>query len=65
MDLFTVQEAADMLGVSYRAIVNWVNDGSLRCYRIGDGRSIRFSREQIQDYLNNHETNTEPAPAGN
>lgn len=54
--LLTVQEAADYLGVTYRAVINWIQDGSLGCYRIGDGRSIRVGTDHLKKYLKDHET---------
>ena len=69
--LMTVQEAADYLGVTYRAVLSWIQDGSLGCYRIGDGRSIRIGSDHIARYLEEHEVrkgSNEPerieAPAG-
>ena len=53
--LMTVQEAADYLGVTYRAVLNWIGAGTLSCYRIGDGRSIRIGMTHIQKYLAEHE----------
>lgn len=57
--LLTPQEAADYLGVHYRAIYNWISDGTLGCYRIGDGRSIRIGMSHIQKYLKEHEVTNE------
>ena len=57
--LLTVAEAADYLGVTYRAVLNWIGDGSLSCYRIGDGRSIRIGMTHIQKYLQAHEVTGE------
>ena len=53
--LFTVQEAADYLSVTYRAVLSWINDGEMDCYRIGDGRSIRIGMHHIQQYLKDRE----------
>ena len=54
-ELLTPQGAADYLGVNYRVILRWIADGSLSCYRIGDGRSIRIGMGHIQEYLKEHE----------
>ena len=51
----TAKTAANIIGVSYRLILKWINDGELRCYRIGENKMIRISDEQIQDFLTNHE----------
>ena len=57
--LMTPAQAAEYLGVSYRAILSWIEDGSLGCYRIGDGRSIRIGMSHIQTYLKEHEVKRE------
>ena len=55
--LYTPREAAEYLGVGYRAILDWIDKGELQCYRIGAGKwHIRISMEQIQDYLDSHKT---------
>ena len=51
----TARHAADIIGVSYRLILKWINDGELQCYRIGDNKMIRISDEQISKFLENHE----------
>lgn len=71
--LMTVQEAATFMGVSYRAVLKWISEGSLGCYRIGEGRSIRIGSDHINRYLSEHDqakevVDAEPekteAPAG-
>lgn len=57
--IFTPQEAAEYMGVSYRAVLNWIANGTLGCYRIGDGRSIRIGMGHIQKYLQEHEVTNE------
>ena len=55
--LFTPREAAEYLGVGYRAILDWIDKGELKCYRIGLGEwHIRISIEQIQEYLASKES---------
>lgn len=55
--LFTPREAAEYLNVGYRAILNWIDKGELKCYRIGNGEwYIRISLDQINEYLRNHST---------
>lgn len=60
-ELLTIQEAADYIGVTPRTIYNWVNDGSLGCYRLGDGRSIRVGTDHLKQYLQEHEKTGEKA----
>ena len=54
----TARDAAEIIGVSYRLILKWINDGELKCYRIGDNGMIRISNEQITEFLGNHEINS-------
>lgn len=58
---YSAREAADIIGVSYRLILKWIGDGELKHYRIGDNNMIRISNDQIQDFLNKHETVTTTA----
>ncbi len=51
----SAQHAAEIIGVSYRLILKWINDGELKCYRIGDNKMIRISDDQISEFLGNHE----------
>ena len=51
----TARHAANIIGVSYRLILKWINDGELQCYRIGENKMIRISDEQISRFLENHE----------
>ena len=51
----TAREAAEILGVSYRLILKWIQDGELKCSRIGDNNMIRISNEQITEFFKNHE----------
>ena len=51
----SARDAANIIGVSYRLILKWINDGELKCYRIGDNGMIRISNEQISKFLENHE----------
>lgn len=53
--ILTVPEAAEYLGVTKRIIWKWIQNGSLGCYRIGDGRTIRVGTSHLQEYLKNHE----------
>ena len=57
--ILTVPEAADYLGVNKRTIWKWIQEGSLGCYRVGDGRTIRIGTSHLQDYLKSHEVTNE------
>ncbi len=50
--LLTVQELAERLNISPGTIYNWISKGSfpIRVRRIG--RLVRFSREDVEHFLN-------------
>lgn len=52
---FTPKEAAEYLRIKQKTIYKFIADGELRCYKIGVGRDIRISIEQIEEYLERHE----------
>lgn len=53
-ELFTMAEAAALLGIGYQALSEWLNDADIAkrpiCYRRGT-RYIRFSSEHIAQNL--------------
>ena len=57
-ELFSVQEAAEFLGVSESTIRRYVSDGRLLAYRLGDERLIRIKRQDLDKLLS-------PINAGN
>jgi excisionase family DNA binding protein len=57
MKLLTVAEVADRLSVSESLIYRLTSEGKLRFYRLGHG-AIRFSEEQIVEYLASREVQT-------
>lgn len=48
-DLYTVEEVADMLGVSRQAVYRWFKQRGLRWVHLGARR--RVTREAIQEFL--------------
>lgn len=52
-DLLTTAQAAEMLKVHKATILRHVKAGNLKSYRID--RAIRFSRQQIFDFLNSQQ----------
>jgi excisionase family DNA binding protein len=65
--LMTVGEVAERLRCSRSTVYNLAASGVLRCFRIGAGRgAIRFSEEQVVDFLRKSEQHTvgasEPPP---
>jgi len=52
--LLTVKEAAKFLNVSEISIRRWTDSGKLECYRIGEKGVRRFSKSQLDKYLEKH-----------
>ena len=52
MNLFTVQQAAERLAISPSLFYQEVSKGKIRYYRLGRN-ALRFSEEQIMEYLSN------------
>jgi len=50
-ELFSVQEAAEFLGVSESTIRRYISDGRLLAYRLGDERLIRIKRHDLGKLL--------------
>lgn len=50
--LYTVKEVAELLKVTIYAIYDWIDQGKIKCYRIGTGRNLRISQNHIDEYLN-------------
>ena len=50
-ELFSVQEAAEFLGVSESTIRRYIYDGQLLAYRLGNGRLIRIKRQDLEKLL--------------
>ena len=44
---YTLDEAAEYLGVSRRTVYKWTNDGSLRTSWLGKERTRRFRTEDL------------------
>ena len=59
--LLTINEAADYIGVTPRTIYNWISEGTLGHYRVGEGRSIRIGTDHLRKYLQEHEVTGEKA----
>ena len=48
--MYTVQEAADYLGVSTKTIYKWIAEGSLRAQRLGK-RLIRVDENDLYNFI--------------
>ena len=54
-ELWTLEDVANHLRVSTATIRRWTNAGRLPCYRLGGNRERRFSKEQVLQFLAQHE----------
>lgn len=59
---FSVPEVADIIGVSRKHIYECIREGLLRAYDFtlkgcGGARSIRISKESIQEFIKDREIN--------
>ena len=58
--LYKVSEVAERFKVNPRTVLNWIREGEMACYKVGNTDAVlRVSEEQIQDYLANHHTTSE------
>ncbi|MGE0536611.1 MAG: helix-turn-helix domain-containing protein [Pirellulales bacterium] len=49
--MYTVKQVAERLNVSLGTIYGAIDDGRLKCYRLGRGGAIRVSDEYLREYL--------------
>ena len=50
-EMLTLEEAAQLLGVSKITLRRWTSDGKLTHIRVGERRDRRFRRTDLEDYL--------------
>ena len=53
--LLTIREAAGFLNVSEMSLRRWTNSGKLKCFRVGGKNERRFTRRQLENYLQSNE----------
>ena len=62
--LLKIKQAAEELNTSPSFVYQVINEGRLRCYRLGKGQGgIRISREQLAAYLRESEIGTASVPS--
>jgi excisionase family DNA binding protein len=57
MELLTVSETAKQLAISPSLLYRLVGEGKIKCYRLGRS-ALRFSEQQIFEYLSSCEVST-------
>ena len=50
-NLLTIKEAALFLNVSEMSLRRWTNTGKLKCYRVGGKNERRFTRQELERFL--------------
>lgn len=49
--LYTRKEVSKILGISLPTLTEWTNNGTIRAYRIGNSKNIRYREKDIQNAL--------------
>lgn len=50
LEIYTLEEIAQLLQVTRRTIYTWVKDGKLKAFKVG--RGWRVTREELDTFLN-------------
>lgn len=56
MEFLTRKEVAKYFRVTERTVDRWIENGSLKAYKMGDGRtaSLRISKSEVKNFLEKH-----------
>lgn len=56
MDFFTLEQAAQYFGVHKRTVLRWLEKGSLKGYKLGEGRTalLRIPKSEVKKFLDKH-----------
>ena len=54
-NLLTIKDAAQFLNVSEMSLRRWTNAGKLKCYRVGGKKERRFTRQELEHFLQTQE----------
>lgn len=49
--IYTLEEAADILKIRPRTLRQWVTDGKIKAFKIGDRGLIRIHDEDLQAFI--------------
>jgi excisionase family DNA binding protein len=50
--MFSLDQAADYLGVSIRSVRRPITSGELKAYRVGSQTSVRIKHDDLENILN-------------
>lgn len=56
MEFLTLEEVAKELKVHPRTVMRWLKNGSLKGYKLGDGKTapLRISKSEFKKFLDKH-----------
>lgn len=56
MEFFTLEQTAKYFGVHTRTVLRWLKNGSLKGYKLGDGKTalLRIPKTEIKKFLDKH-----------
>lgn len=56
MEFYTIEEVAKELRVNPRTIMRWLKNGSLKGYKLGDGKTslLRITKAEVKRFLEKH-----------
>lgn len=56
MEFLTLEEVAKELRVHKRTILRWLKNGSLKGYKLGDGKTslLRIPKTEVNKFLDKH-----------
>lgn len=49
--IYTLEEAADVLKIKPRTLRQWVSDGKVKAFKMGDRGLIRIHEEDLQAFI--------------
>jgi|GEM_PF-1235217 excisionase family DNA binding protein len=49
--IYTLEEAADVLKIKPRTLRQWVTDGKIKAFKMGDRGLIRIHEEDLQAFI--------------
>lgn len=55
---------AELLGMNVQMVRRYAREGRIPAYRLPGGRTFRFFRDEVLDFLRSHRVTPEPADEG-